>query len=354
MDQQGRKVTFRGDRIQFLKETYVYSLPILLCFSVLLMGSFWLNPFVIFLVLLFPFPFFLSLNDRFTLDDEKKKITKILTRGMPYEKIRALYVSETGGTLAVNARTGRLRKISLAAALPVSEKQLLLDELAKRFPEEIIHLKQRSTIKRIIAMLFLSSLVLSLGHLYMYWKFPKPFTMPEIRYLATTQNPSDGGEKQNLGGFSFSVLQDLKPVDAKDKELMFEDEGKKTRVRVSGSLFKKVFVDRKGIYEIAFRYTMGMKDMYDFYRVTFSSRFGFVPLLARIAALSDQSDTGVYAVLHPVLKGFVVQGIRRGRETTHIVLVDKKTGGEINFFISSSGKIEEETLKSFIGTVRVL
>jgi hypothetical protein len=342
-------VTFRGDSIRLIGQFYLGAVPVLMIITFMSMGNFWFYPFLFYLglsvPLILPVAFLSMFSNGFTFNDEERRITKKFTRGVPYEKVKAVIINEDGKTLSVSVKTGRLQRKILVWTLDSNEKKRLEEEIAKRFPHEILLQRKRSTLRMTALMTFVPFLLFSVCHGYLYHKHPEVRIVPQVKQWETTRNLS-GGKDYTLKGISFFLPEGFQLAKTEERELMFE-RGVVTMVVYSNSSYEELLSKGRLSW-------IKINDIYDLYGATYYSRFGLVPLVLKSIALSGLREIRIYDIRHPTLKGFVVQGIKGMKETAQIILVDKKAGSGISFYISSPEKIPEEMLMSIVGSVRIL
>ncbi len=357
MEQESQKITFKGNILLFVKQGYVYSLPICLLLSFMIAGwNCFFHLFIFGLVLSLPGVFLLYIGsplNRFSLDDKKKQIVKPLTRGISYHKVKAIYIVESGKLLDVCIRTGWLRRTFLAVALDIKQKQRVIEELAKRFPKEILHQRRFSTWKCIISIVLGFFLIHSIFLFYFYRKNPQLRVTPQIKSWIITRDLVIKGQKRyTFEGVAFGLPQGFKLVkEEEEKKLFFADEDKKTKIMVIPGLYKDI--DLPQSKSLLF-YGLGIKNSYGLFQTVYYARFGAIPLILKGIALKDLNEIKVYEIEKFPFRGFITQGTKDEKEFLDILLVDENKNSEINFNISSSEKLSEEILKIILGSVKNL
>ena len=360
MKQQSQKITFRGNILLFVKQGYVYFLPICLLLSFMMVGKYCFFHFFIFiLVLSLPGVFFLYIIgfplNRFSFDDEKKQIVKFLTGNIPYRKVKAIYIVEYGKLLNVSIKKGWLQKAFLAMALDIKEKRQVVEELLKRFPKEILHQRKLSQRKFIMRFMLPVFLMFSILEVYIYWKIPQVRVVPQRKNWEIAQNLLIREQKKyTLERVAFLIPSCFKLVKVEEQKLLFENKDKKAKLIATPGLFKKFLQEPSPMGKFLFFYGMGIVDSYELYQAVYYARFGIIPLTLKSVVLGNLDEIKIYEIKKVPFKGFIMQGTKNGREFTDILLVDKKKKNEINFTISSSGKIEEEILKIIVDSVKSL
>ena len=351
--ENSQRVIFRGNPFpHFLKQMCIGGLCICLLLALVLVGRFWFRTFLFFSIAIPPSVimvwFGLRLWDWFYFDDQKERVVRCFRQNIPYQKITTIYMIDVFHWLTVLAKTGprRSQQTPLVQVLDQREKRKLEEELHKRFPNKIVHRKPRrfSDWKSILLAMFVVEFVLCAAlfvwmDLYQWTKVvPEKITWSKVKSLPET------GRQHTLGSISFSVPENFEAIRGEEQLLVFR--GKRTKTKLKVVLNSDIQVPR------SLRHMMGMRDAYDFYRMTYYARFGIALLSVKAFVLSHLYDVRIFEIEQDGLKGFVVRGTRRGIDIAEIALVDRENGQEIDFTLSSLEPIDDETLAAIIASVQ--
>lgn len=318
-----------------------------------LMGERWAHLFLASLAVMLPVLLVVTavqawLN-RFSFDDERRVLVKPGGRGIRYDQVRAVMVTDRGATLDVFVKQGWLHTTALIEAAGADRKEELLDGLRQRFPDR---LSRRGSLRSFVPVLVL---LLAVGVLfggaqsYLYKRYP------ELRApIRTLERPQDTRRKQRpaleyVEAFGFTPPAGLRYLGEEKGELYFEDRVRKLRLKVMPAQQRSVFRQQAAL----FRYAMGVRDYQGLLSLSYRSRHGVIPLFLRALDLSGLDDAAVYEVGPPV-SGLIKQGRREKTEETHIVLFGNRPSDEIHFFFTGPRRVPEEMLRKFIGSVTLV
>lgn len=324
----------------------------LLLLALVLVGRFWFRTFLYFSIAIPPSLimvwFSIRLWDWFYFDDEKQRVVRCFRQNIPYQKITAIYITDVSHWFSVLAKTGpkRSEQTPLLQVLDQGEKGKLEEELRKRFPNKVVYRKPRrfSDWKSILLAMFVVELVIYVALFVWMDLYPWTKVVPEKIAWSGVQSLSGTERQHTLGSISFSVPENFEAIRGEKQLLVFR--GKHTKAKVKVVLNSDIEVPR------FLRHMMGMRDAYDFYRMTYHARFGIMLLSAKAFVLSHLYDVRIFEIERDGLKGFVVRGTRRGIDIAEIALVDREKGQEIEFTLSSLEPINDETLAAIIQSVR--
>jgi len=324
----------------------------ILLLAFVLVGRFWFRTFLYFLIAIPPsliiIWFSLRFWDWFYFDDRKERVVRCFRQNIPFQKITAIYITDVSHWFSVLAKTGpkRSQQTPLVQVLDQGEKRKLEEELRKRFPNKIVHRKpgRFSDWKSILLAVFVVELVIYVA-LYVWMDlYPWSKVVPEKIAWSGAQSLSGTERQHTLGSISFSVPENFEAIRGEKQLLVFR--GKHTKAKLKVVLNSDIQVPR------FLRHMMGMRDAYDFYRMTYYARFGIALLSGKAFVLSHLYDVRILEIEQDGLKGFVVRVTRRGIDIAEITLVDREKGQEIQFTLSSLEPIDDETLGAIIGSVQ--
>ncbi|HWR57706.1 MAG TPA: hypothetical protein VN328_02355 [Thermodesulfovibrionales bacterium] len=279
--------------------------------------------------------FLFSFINKFTFDDAQKVIRRALKEKIPYESVRAIWINETSNHIDILIKRKGILKYPLVNGLELQEKSKLMEELAKRFPPQIMKERKIANLKIILGYGFAILAIYSIALFYLYHKYPILFTIPRVQSIIISKSPSLPAKQHTIEGHTFSLPSSFAFVNKEKEDMKFEDAANKIKVTVTGRLFK---------YEPVADSFMGIGDSYDFLRMGVKARFGFIPLLSRIVF----RDSLIYQFDEGSIKGLLIQRKDKQKELAHIVMVDKKKSKELNFYLSSTERIDKETLTEIL------
>lgn len=289
----------------------------------------------------------------FSFDDEKRRIRGPLGFSLPYEKIKAIHITEANGQLSLCAQRGRFNTVYLPSKLHSKEKGRLLDELGKRFSSEMIRYRKRSVLRvttlRVLAPLLLYVVVVT----FMYYRFPLIRLAPQEKVWEKGQNLW-GEQTYTLNGISFSLPGRFQIARQKRDRILLKDELSKMRVWA----WMSVDTTSSAVLKFFSYYVMDVKDMYDIQKEFYYARFEVVPLVMKHTALDRLTKEGIHEInaifdiQQDGLNGFLVRGTRNRIDIADMMLVNKKKPFRINFYIESLEPIDDATLGAIIKSVR--
>lgn len=348
-----QRVIFRGDFLPVIKQMYIV-LPIMLALiSLFTVGRFWWRMTIYLAVpclfgVLLMWPIFRWL-EWFYFDDQNQRVVMSFRRSIPYEKIKAVHLTQVAGWLSVFARTGRGRfgKAPLVQVLNAKEKRRLDEELSKRFSDKVVYQKPRkfSDWKALVPVMVLIMGIMY-GAFFMWLDlYPWIQVIPQKKTWRSAEDMSQGEIRYDLGTVSFSVPEDFESIQKEKQFCVFRGKHKKSKLKVV--LNSDIQVTERGL-----RRMLGLKDAQDVYEMIFYARFGLAPLMTKAHMLCHLYDVRIYEIEQDGLKGFMVRGMRRGIDIAEIKLVDRRKGQEVDFTLSSMEPIDDEVLGAIIRSVR--
>jgi hypothetical protein len=207
--------------------------------SILLMGRSWFRLYLFIAVLSLPglllAYYMLSSKNWFRLDDQNERIETPLRQSIPYGSLKAIHITEFDGRVSVSVRQGRLDKKPLVQNLKREEKWRLLEELKKRFPEEMLRetkLPQWKTTLGIYIAPIVPCLLLLIFTYYVTNRVPQVTVMPENCSLPMGFSSSQATEPHVLDLISFSLPEGFSIEEEKERSVLSEDVALKTDLRV--------------------------------------------------------------------------------------------------------------------------
>ena len=318
-----------------------------------LMGDQWahlfLASFVVMLPILLAVTAVQTWANRFSFDDDRGVLAKPGGRGVRYDKVRAVMVTDRGSTVDVFVKQGWLHTTALIEAASADRKQELLDGLQKRFPDRI---RARGRLTSFLPVLVLLLVVMGYftgAHVYLHKRYPE--LRARIRSLERLEQEARKKQPplEYVEAFGFTPPRGLRYLGEERGELYFEDRARKLRLKVMPGPQRTVF-ERQ---EVLFRYAMGVRDYEGLLALSYHSRFGVIPLFLRALDLAGLEQVTAYEVGPPV-RGFIKQGKRDQVEETHVVLFGGRPGEEIHFFFTGPRRMTVDALRAFISGVELV
>jgi len=206
---------------------------------VLLMGRTWLRLYLLFAVVSLPglllAYYMLSFKNWFRLDDENERIEVPFKQNIPYSNVRAIHITEFDGHISASAQKGKLDRTSLVQNLNPKEKWRLLEELKKRFSEDMLRETRMQQWKMTLGVYIapiLPCLFLLVFTYYMTERFPQVKAMPQKRDLTLEFAPSEATDEQVLDVVSFTLPKGFRVEEEKRRSISFENVDRKTNLRV--------------------------------------------------------------------------------------------------------------------------
>jgi hypothetical protein len=357
---EGVKQEYRGSGPIFFCNVMLYLLAAAPLMSFCLMGDHWLRLFVTMSVLSVPLVLLGALlvhrYDGFTFDDAGQQFIKGIGRAIPYASVKRIDLNVTGRLLHVGLKQGGLRSAALSSALDSRDKPRLMAELGRRFPGVVLREKRQVDWKS-IAIIAAIVVVLTGGfQVYVYRNDPGLQAVPQLAvWKAPKKNPKN--QQYVLGQFEITMQKRFQLTGRDDTALQFEDRNAKTEVR-----FIIAPADgMRGLNAVLLRYASGIDGYYDVLKTAYHAKWGVVPLVLKMLALSGFSEVALYEVVQTSsnegsqveLKGFITQGRKNGQEVVSIVLQDEKKGADIHAFLSAPLRLKEKTVREIAASVRL-
>jgi hypothetical protein len=333
------RVSFRGDRFQFVKQSILNSVPAILLMSILMMDIHFFRLFFIGLVLMVLLAFLFSLISWFALDDTKERIRRAFRVTIPYKSVRAIYIDETSKILNITYKGKLFIRANIINGLRIGEKNRVIEELARRFPQEIIHTTRYHNLKRELVILVIIIIIWSLFLLYMNKKYSIHSLEVETFHVNLPDKQLERSRRYNFGGFSFSLHPDLSLSKRGEGNIAFKDDKNGSTVSVEGRLFP----DSKLMTII------GMKDSYDWLQMAKDARIGGIPLFVKFLLAAITADEKLYDFQRETVRGIIIKGTKRA--ILLLLVSNKKTGEEITFSIDS--RTTDETLQMVMNSISI-
>lgn len=346
-------MTFSGSALRILWHNSL-SIPIIgLAVSIGLLGGNWSYLFLASLAAVLPVvavvTAVLAWANRFSLDDARQAFVKPGGRTIPYDRVIGVYLAQRGRSLDVFVKRGWMHMTALAEAVPAGQAEQLRRELEGRFPGRLHRRSRWTSFAPVIVICILLLLLLAGSHLFLYRRYP------QLHRTVGTLEPAETKAKrvrppvEFVEDFGFTPPEGYRYVGENKGELYFEDGPRKQRLKVVGILDRKLLREQADL----FRYAMGVRNYADLLDLTYSSRFGVIPLFLRAQDLAGLEEVALYS-FGPPLRGFIRQGRREKTEETHIVVFGERPGQEVHFFFSGPKRIPERTLRRFVAGIKLL
>lgn len=354
MESQDHLPSFQGRPLRLLLHICLFLIVAGFIVTLGLMGENWKYPFSASLIVTMPAVFLyvliVSRGDRFSFDDAAGVIVKPFGRNIPYQSVQAVQVKTSMGLMQVGVKQGRLGQTTLALALDAQDKDRLLAELGRRFSQETIRERRLREWTILFALLAVITAALTFYHWHLRRACPQLSVMPQQAAWTGAEQLPRRAPRYPFNTFVFSLPLNFDLTLDKDNELVFTDRGKRTRLSAVYGLHT---VKSSG-FEFLLQRGTGLRGYYDILKLSYEARVGIVPLVLKRTLFEGMSDVTITRVERGALRGFVLRG-RRGKEAAaHILIEDKDSGEEVEFFISGAAEIPERTLRKIVGSVQTL
>lgn len=317
------------------------------------MGTAFRQLFLALLVLTLPFVVIgivvITAINWFEFDDEKRRIVRAFCRNFSYDIVKTIRIKERWGRSSFSIRTGWLRKRWLADGLNKDETARTEQEFARRFPLATINRKKYSNrmMATVIIAFLVSMIAASSGFVYYsYTREPRLFLMPEKKDWMAAGQPKTGVH-HTMNGIGFVLPRRFKQLQNSGNWRYYEDEKNKTKLSAGPGIYHDIV----GEHKLAVRFLTGIGDSYDLFRLAYVERFGTLPMAMKIIAFSRMREIKLYELERASLKGFVLQGKKLGDAFAEIVVTDKASDKEIQFFIQQPGSLGDDILRSITGSI---
>lgn len=344
------RITFKGSTISLFSRSLLNAVIFLFLLSYCFFDLHGMRVYFAAIVLLVPILLVLVSQNRFWCDDDAKEIVKPLRKNIPYHAIRSISVRESGKNVAILAGTGGLRRDVLIEALPKSEKDRVIDELVKRFPD--VPLKEGGT--SIWKILVGAEIVIILACLivngYLYEAYPQIKTIPDKAITVKEGMIDYRLKKYAAGDLTFRLPRIFELFSELSNGYMFNCPDRETRMRVIYGTYDHAFGSKRKYIEKA----TGLNGIYEFYRVGYYARFGIVPLVFKAMMIGRTETPKIVPIEHDDYKGFIMEGEREGQNYAHILIEMKNTGKDVHFFLLNSKPDNERLIKILLESIRSL
>lgn len=286
----------------------------------------------------------------FEFDDVNKMIVKPFRNRIPYNKIRAIVISENFKGTTINVKTNWMSPFPIASVSSKDDAEIAEKEFRQRFPPDIIRReifskKRRRILIAIISIVFIIWLSYLLQ--FMYRTEPMEIVTPEKKAWLAVKQPQTGTH-YIINGFDFVLPDRFAKVKEEKSWKYFEDNLSKIKVNVSPGVFYNSDIKQR----LLFGYLMGIRNDYDFFRLAYTARLGLIPSLNNSHAFKELFDIKLYEIDHGELHGIVLQGMKGNKSVAEIIVADKERG--LHFFLSQPGeigRINEELLQSIVASL---
>ena len=230
MQERHMKTEFRGGSPRTQGQLFLVLEFTMALTCVLLMGRTWLR-FYLFLAavslpgLLFGY-YMLSFKNWFRLDDENERIEKPFRQSISYSSVKAIHITEFDSHISVSVQKGKLDRTSLVQNLKPREKWRLIEELNKRFSEEIIKESKMQQWKMTLGVYIapvLPCLFLLIFTYYMTERYPQVSAMPHTRILATEFAFSESTDEYIIDIVSFTLPDGFRVEEEENRTISYEN-----------------------------------------------------------------------------------------------------------------------------------
>jgi hypothetical protein len=336
---------FKGKNRALLIKVLLYMIVTELLISFLLMGSEWNHVFAVFLIVSAPivliYVILMSYLNCFAFDDQRDIIARPWRRHISYKNIRTIYLIQKDGTLTVRIKQPRPWKTTLVRSFVITEKDRLLEEIAKRFPQETIQEKKVAEWRNLVVIAAAITLLGLAYHAFFFHSHRNLLTAPKQIDFQNNFAPNKSEKTYNIKSFRFTLPKRFQEEQKEGDNIIFFSNKKE------GVLTRVVYHSEKGPVsrgELLLSYGTGMKDFFDLLCIAYPARFGVIPLLLKEMVLGDLTDTEVYEFRGSSLKGFIMRGKSDKQKIAHLLLRDGNEKAKINFFFASQKDIPMDVL----------
>lgn len=366
----------KGRGVLFLGNVFLYVLVTAPILSLCLMGEKWWHIFFAMTALALPcvllVGLLVALFDEFSFDDARQQIVRPLRRAIPYSRVLHIDMNATGRLIQVSIREGVLSRSSLVHALDIKDKARLTAELLRRFPRAVIQERTYGDWRSLL-MVMAVVVVLTTGfHLVIYRGSFSNVRVPQKVVWAAMERPAKDQQQYTVGRFQIAMPRSFHRIAKGLNALLFEDEALKTDIQFVAAPQREGLSSR---YDLI-RQVTGIGDYFDVLDTAYSARIGVIPLALKEVALTGLADINLLAIertsregssgtareagrtvtpiLQSELKGFAVQGKKKGKEITTLLLRDTAKKAEMHIFISGPVRVDEKALQSIVAGVSLI
>lgn len=343
---------FKGSSLQIAKYNLFFVVLCGVIASVGLLGRNWAYFFTASMVLALPVLPSVTLvsawYNRFRFDDEQKAFLKPGRRRIPYERVQSILFADRRDGIDVYVKQSFLHTTTLIEA--AQEKDLIREELEKRFPGKIRKIRPRILFAPAVAVLVLF-VVLAAAHLMLYIRYPQLKT-PVIQINRAVENAQKSLlEREYLEDFSFFLPSGFRYAGDEEGVLYFQNRSTKTRIKAVAKISRPAIEQ----YRLLFKYGMGVGNHGDLLQLTYGTgSVGLIPLFLRTTGILGLEAPRVYYIAGSDIRGIARQGRFGNEELTHIDLVSSATAQEIQFFITGPVRLPENELRKFVDGITVV
>jgi hypothetical protein len=345
---------YKGSAARLLASMLLYLVLIAIVASYGLMGGHWAALFLFSLAAVLPIALAVaalsSWANRFSFDDDAKRIVKPGRTAVPYEKVTGIFINKRGSVIDAFIRRKWKGTSFLVEALPATEQLRLEEGLAARFPGLPVRTKRWGTLAAALTLLLLLLTGFGAAHAYLYHRTPQLALHPQALAWDRDEAVRKKPPQEYLEDFAFILPAGVKLISDQDNQLYFEDKVKKLRVKVVANI-QRPELETLGMF---FRYAMGVRDYYELLDLSYQARVGIVPVFLRSLELQGLENITVHRVGPPFLRGYITQGKRDDEEETHIVLVGDRPREEIHFFVTGPSRAPEKFIRTIVSGARLI
>ena len=340
--------SFRGKGGPFLRNICLYLLlagpPVSFC----LMGAAWLHAFAGMMALAAfvvpPVAYVIARSDGFSFDDGQQAFVRTFGREIPYASVQRIDLRETSGLLRVTLKRRGWRSVSLVSTLSLNDKPALVAELTRRLPAVELRERRNDDWKALGLIVAAVCLLTTACHLYLVATHPALGARPEMRDW-TAELPGGGEHQQEFRTGAFVAVPPAQfHFLGREGDVLFFEDHDRTELRFAATL-------KAPLREIKWnllRLMTGMRNFESVLETSCRARFGIIPLLVKDLALSGMEHIRIFQVAGPGSRAVVLQGVRKQREVTTILLGTASGSGEIACLTNGFARMDEGTLQMLI------
>ncbi|MDA8098523.1 MAG: hypothetical protein M0042_02710 [Nitrospiraceae bacterium] len=342
----------KGSAFQAIKQTVLTLLGFGIVVAVGLMGAAWSGFLILSVILALPvllvyLPLVLWTN-RFSLDDEKRRLSKPGSGGMAYDKVKRVMITRRGRFFDIVVSAGPFRGMVLVQS---ADEQLLAElepVLRERLPQAVFTAKRPLLPWSIIVSLLLAALVLGIAQAFMIKTSPNLAHQPNAVNWLQDKDLPESLNREYLGEFGFAPPKGCVYAGEEKDTLYFEDRKKHLRIKAMTGT-----APLPGEYQkLLFRYAMEVRSRADLLRLVYGARFGVVPRFLKTRELAGLEDPALFVAGGPEMTIYIVQARLNNEEIVRIIAAGRRWEQEIRFFITSPARLPEETLRRFVGSIQ--
>lgn len=348
------KPRYQGNGLLFLRNVFLYVLVSVPVLSLCLMGPAWTHLFLsmmtLSLVLLPAVSLLVPRLDGFSFDDQAQAFVR--SRGgrpIPYSAVKRIELNETSGLLQVALKRGGFGSVALISTLDAAMKPDLIGELKKRLPGIETRERRNQDWKALalVGVLFLSAT--AVFHGYLRAQHPAASVRVETKDWTETNAQKKRREEHRTGPYLISVPTPYRYAGREGDMLFFEDRGEhRTEIKIVSPAGDPLRSRQQRFLFLA----AGIGDYAQALNTAYTARFGIVPLALKVFSLTGMTDVRLASITQGEFRGLVTQGVKRGRETTHILIAGDNGRRELNYFISGPSRMADGDLRRLLAGMR--